>query len=39
MKDVADGKIAGLLIEAIKEQKKTIENLQKQISDIQTSKE
>jgi len=39
MKSVAYGNIAGLLIEAIKEQQQTIENLQKQISDIQSSKE
>ena len=39
MKSVAYGNIAGLLIEAIKEQQQTIENLQKQISDIQSTKE
>jgi len=39
MKSVAYGNITGLLIEAIKEQQQTIENLQKQISDIQSSKE
>lgn len=35
MKSVAYGNIAGLLIEAIKEQQKTIEHLQKQITDLQ----
>ncbi len=35
MKSVAYGNIAGLLIEAIKEQQQTIEELQKQIQDLQ----
>ena len=35
MKSVAYGNISGLLIEAIKEQQQTIENLQKQITDLQ----
>jgi len=35
MKSVAYGNISGLLIEAIKEQQKTIEHLQKQITDLQ----
>jgi hypothetical protein len=35
MKAVAYGNIAGLLIEAIKEQQQTIENLQKQLTDLQ----
>ena len=35
MKSVAYGNITGLLIEAIKEQQQTIENLQKQITDLQ----
>jgi hypothetical protein len=35
MKSVAYGNIAGLLIEAIKEQQQTIENLQKQITELQ----
>ena len=35
MKSVAYGNITGLLIEAIKDQQKTIEELQKQISDLQ----
>jgi len=39
MKSVAYGNMVGLLIEAIKEQQQTIENLQKKISDIQSSKE
>ena len=35
MKSVAYGNITGLLIEAIKDQQKTIEELQKEISDLQ----
>ena len=36
MKSVAYGNISGVLIEAIKEQQKTIDGLQKQITDLQT---
>lgn len=36
MKSVAYGNISGVLIEAIKEQQKTIEELQKQVHDLQT---
>lgn len=36
MKSVAYGNISGVLIEAIKEQQKTIEELQKQVKDLQT---
>ena len=36
MKSVAYGNISGVLIEAIKEQQKTIDGLQKQVTDLQT---
>ena len=36
MKSVAYGNISGVLIEAIKEQQKTIAELQSQIQDLQT---